>query len=139
MFELLGCKYQATFPFPRAFPHNVGHRGAPILAGACRPCCDTNKISDNPDRKYHSNSLRFWNNFFSEILVVAFPPAPLTNGILLFLAIRLGKEKAKPPQWPQTHRHLSRLSLNIFSSFLKTSNCTKRKDQITTAKLQRKR
>lgn len=113
----------------------AGHGGARGPAGACRPCCDTNKPSDSPDRKYHSHSLRFYNNFFSKILVPAFPPAPQTNGILLVLAIFLRKEKAKLLLWTQTHHHLSRLSLRYFWLFPK--NFRFHREKTTTAKLQR--
>lgn len=92
----------------------AGHGGAQGPAGACR---DTNNTSDSPDRKYHSHSLRFCENFFSKILIPAFPPALQTNGILLVLAIFLREEKAKPPLWPQTHHHLARLSLRYFWLF----------------------
>lgn len=113
----------------------VFHRGAHGPAGACRPRCDTNKTSDSPDRKYHSHSLRFYNNFFSKILVLAFPPALQTNGILLLLAIFLRKEKAKSLPWPQSHHHPSRLSLRYFWLF--PQNFGFHREKTTTAKLQR--
>lgn len=77
---------------PRSHP--TWHRGARVSNGALRPCCDTNKTSDNTDRKYHSHSLRFWNNFFPEILVLAFPPASLTHGSWCFtLSCHLPSER----------------------------------------------
>lgn len=122
----LGLHTPTYFPFPHAFPFGMGHGEAHVSAGTPGPCCDTNKIRDSPDRKYHSHSLRFWNNFFSKILLLAFPPALLTNRILLLLPSALERKKQSPCSGHKLITISTGFPWSIFSSFLKTSNFTKR-------------